>query len=76
MAISGQRYDNETLLLAAILDQLRLIVWTKSKKGAKKPESIYKAMTEPEKAKKPEIMVFDSPEDFERARQALGKQEE
>lgn len=31
-------------------------------------------MTEPEKAENPEIMAFDSPEDFERARQrALGK---
>lgn len=70
-AIVGMKYDQETLLLAAILDDLRLILWQRSKKGAKKPESILKAMTEPEKKEKKEIMTFATPEDFEKARREL-----
>jgi len=70
-AIVGMKYDQETLLLAAILDDLRLILWQRSKKGTKKPESILKAMTEPEKKEKKEIMTFATPEEFEKARREL-----
>lgn len=70
-AITGIKQDQAELLLAAILDQLRIITWTRSKKGTKKPESVLALMTGKNKAEKEEVKGFSSAESFEAARQEL-----
>ena len=62
--ISGQKLTIEQSLLAFILDDLNLILWSKSKRRGAKPKSIYKKLTE-EKARKDELRSFDTPEDYE-----------
>lgn len=54
-------------VLALIFDALQVIAYNQGhKKGAKRPESLYKKLTtEP---KKDEYMTFTSPEEFERWR--------
>lgn len=66
---SGLRFTTEEILLAGILDQLRIANWSRTKDAKKKrnfPKSILEAMIEPEekKEKKDEVQAFDSPEAF------------
>lgn len=55
-------------LLALIFDALRTIAFNQGhKKGAKKPESLFKHLTE-KKEEKEELMKFETPEDYEKWR--------
>lgn len=73
MKLSGQKIPLDTLLLAGISDNLRLLLWTKTKDGQKnvnRPESILHKLFENNPREKEEI-IFDSGEDFEKMRQQL-----
>ncbi|WP_429968705.1 DUF5361 domain-containing protein [Enterococcus sp. DIV0765a] len=73
MKLSGQKIPLDTILLAGISDNLRLLLWTKTKDGQKnvnRPESILHKLSENNPREKEEI-IFDSGEDFEKMRQKL-----
>ncbi|MDF2902433.1 MAG: phage protein [Bacillus sp. (in: firmicutes)] len=73
MKLSGQKIPLDTLLLAGISDNLRLLLWTKTKDGQKnvnRPESILHKLSENNPREKEEI-IFESGEDFEKMRQQL-----
>ena len=73
MKLSGQKIPLDTILLAGISDNLRLLLWTKTKDGQKnvnRPESILHKLSENNPREKEEI-IFDSGEDFEKMRQQL-----
>lgn len=79
MKISGQRIDSETALLAAVVDRLSMLVWSRTKdaaKGRNKPESLLqKLISGRQEEEKKDYMVFRTPEDFEAARKkAIGKE--
>jgi hypothetical protein len=71
MKIAGVQADQETLLLAAAVDRLSLLVWAKTKdgmNGRNKPDSIYEQMIRrPEEEKKDETIAFDNAEAFRAA---------
>lgn len=68
--ISGQKIESWVMLLAAAVDRLSLLVWTKTKdgqKGVNRPESILtRMMAEPAEEKK-EYQTFRTAEEFEAA---------
>lgn len=74
MKLSGARAPAEILLMAAMVDRLSLLVWTKSKdaqKGRGRPKSILEALQE----KESDTVAFASGEEFERERnRLLGKE--
>ncbi|WP_327077509.1 DUF5361 domain-containing protein [Ignavigranum ruoffiae] len=65
----------ETMFLAQILDDLNILVWSKtkdSKNGKNKPKSIYRMLVdEPEERKE---LAFESGEDFLNTRNKLLRQ--
>ena len=63
MKLSGQKLTLEQSLLALILDDFNLLLWSRQKRRGSKPKSIYKDLTE-EKKPKDELMAFASPEEF------------
>lgn len=70
--MSGQEYDNQTLLMAMLLDGVNTIAWMMSEDGhagKNRPKSIYQNLVgnEPEK----EIQAYLSAEDFEAARNEI-----
>ena len=70
--LSGVRYRSDTVLMAAILDELRWIVWSKTKaagKGKKAPKSLLGQMLERQDRKK--LTGFDTPEAFEKQRKRI-----
>ena len=75
MKLSGQRVMLDTILLAGISDRLSTLVWWKTKdgqKGINKPAMLAETLA----GKKPrdiDVIVFNSGEDFERARKGLIK---
>lgn len=76
MALMNQSVSLDTLLQASILDQLRLLVWTKSKdaqKGRNKPKSLYESLTSTKEKDKP--MSFRSGKDFENYRKQILERE-
>ena len=73
--ITGQKYPDEILMLALILDTVRAIAWRQTEDGVNgknPPPSMYEALTGTER-KEPERnhMVFESGEDFEAARNEI-----
>ena len=73
--ITGQKYPDEILMLALILDTVRAIAWRQTEDGVNgknPPPSMYEALTGTER-KDPErnYMVFESGEDFEAARNEI-----
>lgn len=62
MKISGQKITLEQALMAVIIDDLNMILWQRSKRR-KKPESLYKKLTE--EKKKDELLSFSTPEQYE-----------
>ncbi len=77
MAITERKASLDTLLMAAVVDRLSLLVWTHSKdaeKGRNLPVSILNRLlggSEPQK----EVQAFASGADFERERaRRLGKE--
>lgn len=78
MRLAGIQADQETLLLAAAVDRLSLLVWAKTKDGMagrNAPESIYdKLISRPEDKNDDDYAVFDSAEAFQAAwDNAVGK---
>lgn len=71
MSLSGMRVTPRDLLMAAAVDRLSLLVWSKTKdaeKGRKRPKSIVEALTKEEKK---EVISFATAEEFEEARRKI-----
>ena len=71
MSLNGMRVSPRDLLMAAAVDRLSLLVWSKTKdaeKGRKRPKSIVEAITKEENK---QIITFASAEDFEEARRRI-----
>lgn len=71
MSLNGMRVSPRDLLMAAAVDRLSLLVWSKTKdaeKGRKRPKSIVEAITKEENK---QFMTFASAEDFEEARRRI-----
>ncbi len=64
MKMSGQKLTLEQSLLALLLDDFNLLLWSRQKHRGAKPKSIFKDLTE-EKKPKDELMSFSSAEDFD-----------
>ena len=64
MKMSGQKLTIDQTLLALILDDLNLMMWSRSKRHGSKPKSAYKLLTEEPKPKD-ELMKFRDIESFE-----------
>lgn len=67
-AISGETLDTSELMMATIIDQLNLIIWSKTKdaeKGRTRPKSIL------QRIKKSEVSAYQSPQAWEEARQRI-----
>lgn len=74
MKLSGLNVDINTLLLAAIADSTRLLVWFKTKDAAKnqnRPPSIVAQLTG--EKKESAVRAFDSADAFERERARIVK---
>ena len=66
MRLAGTKVNHDTLLKAAILDQINLLVWFQTEDGQNnrnRPESMVQALIAPEK-KENDIVSFKSGEDF------------
>lgn len=75
LRLSGERTPFETLLQAAVLDQLRILSWqhlsVRDRKKLGPPPSVLEVLQTDEK--KTQLTGFDSPEEFEmRRKQILG----
>ena len=67
MRLAGMAVDQATLLQAAMVDQLSMMVWMQTADGAKgrnRPKSVMQALTSSPQ-KKDEIRVFASGKDFD-----------
>lgn len=67
-----QKFDIKTMLLANILDFLMILTWFQTKdghKGRNRPKSIVKILTG--KKEESQEQTFNSPEEFELARQRI-----
>lgn len=72
MAISGTKMPTDTALLTLIFDCVNWLKWAQTKdaaKGRKRPESLYKLLTQ--SSTKEKIESFASPEEFEKRRAAI-----
>ena len=71
MKIAGIQATRTELLLAAAVDRLALLVWSKTRdaeKNRNRPESIYeKLISRPEEKEEEKAIVFRSAEDFRQA---------
>ena len=62
---TGINLTLDQMLLAMIVDGINISIWQRGgAKKSKKPQSIFKKLTEKEKPKD-ELMAFKSPEDYE-----------
>lgn len=52
-------------LLARLIDDLDILMWSMQKRKGAKPKSVYKQLTE-DKKEKDELLSFSSPEEYER----------
>lgn len=74
MRMSGSRVSIDTMLRAVMADRLSFLAWAQTedgRKGRKKPPSFVEMLTKKEEQKEPDVVVFDSPDDFEAARQRI-----
>lgn len=72
MKKAGIKQSIETLLLAAAVDRLSLLVWSKSKdaqNGFNRPVSIFAKLIGAEKENN--VRAYSSAEEFEKARQQI-----
>lgn len=70
MKLSGAKAAPETLMMAAIVDKLNLLLWSRTKdaeKGRNRPRSILDGLFERVK----NVDTFDSGEDFEKEREKI-----
>lgn len=51
-------------LMARLVDDIELLMWSMQKRRGAKPKSLYKKLTE-EKAQKDELLSFSSPQEYE-----------
>lgn len=75
LAISGQTIRLETLLMAGAFDNLRLLLWSKTKDGAKgnnRPSSVLSSLID-NKGDNHDNLGFNSAEEFEKARNQMIK---
>lgn len=75
MKMKQEKMTVETLILASILDNLNVLLWSKTKdgqKGVNRPKSVISAISDSEiiEDDKKELS-FDSGKDFEKARKEL-----
>lgn len=71
MALSKMKVTTDTFLLAAAVDKLALLVWSKSedaRRGRNRPQSLVRAIMGEAPREHSDILSFDSGEDFEAAR--------
>ena len=70
--MSGQKIDQNTALMALVVDDLNTLIWMQTKdgkRGRRRPKSIYKLLTgEVDKSK---VKAFSTPEAFEKAKRKL-----
>ena len=74
MSLSNSKVDTITLLAAAAVDRLSLLVYANTKdaqKGRNRPESIISALTKTEDNSKKGLLRFSSGSEFEAARAKL-----
>ena len=81
MRLAGVQADQETLLLAAAVDRLSLLLWAKTKdaeKGRNRPISIFDKLTgQTETEETDEFNSYDSPDAFMEAwKRATGNKKE
>lgn len=72
--MSGQNVTLEQQLLAGAYDRLSMLLWTKTKDGMRnvnRPKSVLVALTNTEEKNMKKQILFDSGEDFEKARAEL-----
>lgn len=63
--LSGQKLTIEQSLLALILDDFNLLLWSRQRRRGSKPKSIFKTLTE-EKKPKDDLMTFSTTEEFDK----------
>ena len=69
MKLSGAKVQPDFLLLAAAVDRLSLLVWSKTKeaeKGRKRPKLLVEVLNG--KKKESDVMAFNTVEEWERAK--------
>ena len=62
--LTGVNVTLDQMLLALILDDLNIFLWSRKKRKGRKPKQVFKMLTEPEKPKE-ELMSFSTPEAYE-----------
>lgn len=70
MKMSGQKYDNQTIMIGEVIDRLSFLVWAQTKnasKGINRPKPFLGDVFEKEK----EISAFNSGKDFDEERQRI-----
>lgn len=73
MKLSGQTVPFDTLIMAGIADRLSILVWAQTKdgqKGKNKPPMLINSLVAKER-KETDAIVFQSGEDFEKARNKI-----
>lgn len=76
MLFSGNKIRPSLLLQAASLDKLALLWWAETKDGQKnrnRPESVVESLTKENKQPEEPAIVFESAEEFNRAREEMLK---
>lgn len=71
LKLSGMKISTEMMLLTAILDNLNILIWSKTKdaeKGRNKPKSLF---TELSKSADDDNTAFSGIEEFEKARKKI-----
>lgn len=74
LAMTEQKLPFEQYLLAGMFDRLSLLLWTKTEdglNGRNRPESVIELLTNGTKQKKEGSLVFETGEEFEKARAEL-----
>lgn len=77
MKMNNMRHSIDTMLLAALVDRMSLLLWTKTEDGMKgynRPKSVFDQLMGEEKRN--DIVAFDTPEDFEKEWNKIAKRGE
>lgn len=74
LKLAGMTVDTDTLLLAAAVDQLAFLSWTKTKdaqRGNNKPRSIASSLLHAAEKRKSDMVSFDTAADFDAFRNRI-----
>lgn len=77
MKMNNMRHSIDTMLLAALVDRMSLLLWAKTEDGMKgynRPKSVFDQLMGEEKRN--DIVAFDTPEDFEKEWNKIAKRGE